>query len=98
MVFINASQGSIKITGSVREDGGGDHNTTSLFRQKMEKEPGYKDRKTTYTNYRKGKTHTKAKKEKETKQIKGRWRNANKEGNLKFSEGWHRSTGREIPD
>ena len=30
MVFINASQGSIKITGSVREDGGGDHNTTSL--------------------------------------------------------------------
>ena len=62
---------SIKITGSVREDGGGDHNTTSL-QTKMEKEPGYKDRKRTFTNYRKGKTHTKAKKEKETKQIKGR--------------------------
>ena len=46
--------------------------TQPLFRQKMEKEPGYKDRKRTFTNYRKGKTHTKAKKEKETKQIKGR--------------------------
>ena len=71
MVFINASQGSIKITGSVREDGGGDHNTTSL-QTKMEEEPGYKDRKRTYTNYRRGKTHTKAKIEKETKQSKGR--------------------------
>ena len=46
--------------------------TQPLFRQKMEKEPGYKDRKTTYTNYKKGKTHTKAKIEKEAKQIKGR--------------------------
>ena len=46
MVFINASQGSIKITGSVREDGGGDHNTTSL-QTKMEEELGYKDRKIT---------------------------------------------------
>ena len=45
--------------------------TQPLFRQKMEKEPGYKDRKRTYTNYRKGKTHTKAKTEKEAKQIKG---------------------------
>ena len=46
--------------------------TQPLFRQKIEKEPGYKDRKRTYTNYSKGKTHTKAKIEKETKQIKGR--------------------------
>ena len=72
--------------------------TQPLFRQEIEKEPGYKDRKRTFTNYRKGKTHTMAKIEKETKQIKGRWRNANNEGNLKFSEGWHRSTGREMPD
>ena len=36
--------------------------TQPLFRQKMEKEPGYKDRKSAYTNYRKGKTHTKARK------------------------------------
>ena len=46
--------------------------TQPLFRQKIEKEPGYKDRKRTHTNYRKGKTHRKAKIEKERKQIKGR--------------------------
>ena len=45
--------------------------TQPLFRQKMEKEPGYKDRKRTYTNYRKGKTDTKAKIEKGDKANQG---------------------------
>ena len=73
MVFINASQGSIKITGSVREDGMGERSQHNLSSDKRSrKSQGTKIEKRTFTNYRKGKTHTKAKIEKETRQIKGR--------------------------